>query len=285
MYAKSAGSKYTKSGKYTPNGTFNNSHSKINTMGTTPNSVPHHHHHHMSEDNSPQPLQVPKNSPKSFVDASRKESSVQSILESLGLNTDHITDKTKLDADKILLGLIKKDRQTKTTDKSSDLLEILNKSSQSPNLLDNLLSKQSTRPAAATVQKHYPLVLTAQELEMSQMSQQDKYKLPNEISMTRLEELQQCMESNDSFAYKQLVKNLSNHPLNSATALNNKLEASLAKLQSKQKIENKNKPTWQVSNDGTNMLKQMLNLKKGAKSAGNKSPSSSFNDVRILKFC
>lgn len=286
LYAKSAGSKYTKSGKYTPNGTFNNSHSKMNTNGTTPNSAPNNHRH-MSEDNSPQPLQVPKNSPK-FVDAARKESSVQSILESLGLNTDHITDKTKLDADKILLGLIKKDKKGKT-DKASDLMEIINKSSQSPNLLDNLLSKQQTQPAAAAVQKHYPLVLTAQELEMSQLSQQEKYKLPNEISMTKLEELQQCIDSNDSFAYKQLVKNLSNHPLNSATALNNKLEASLAKLQNKQKLEsNKNKPTWQVSNDGTNMLKQMLNLKseskKGARSTGYKSSNSSFNDSDEGKF-
>lgn len=251
-YNKSTGGKFNK--KHTPNGTFNHSHSKNMSFGTTPTAVPNY-----MQDESPQALQVPKNSPK-FTDAKTKESTVQSIFESLGLNTDHM-DKSKLDADKILLGLIKKDKKQ---EKSSTVLNTLNKKpSQSPNILENLLPKAEVKPAS---QKHHPLILTAQELEMSQLHQ-EKYKLPNEISMTKLEELQHSMESNDSFAYKQLVKNLSTHPLNSATALNNKLEASLSKLQNKQKVEkadrqiSNNKPSWQVSNDGTNMLKQLLNLK------------------------
>jgi hypothetical protein len=118
--------------------------------------------------------------------------------------------------------------------------------------------------------------MTAQELEMSQLNEENlaRCKLPNEISMNKLEELQQSMESNDSFAYRQLVKNLSNHPLTAATnnnvsssnnsLLGNKLENSLSKLQAKRSlIENSDnsKPNWQVSNDGTSMLKQLLNLK------------------------
>jgi len=269
-YNKSAGSKYTK--KNTPNSTFNNNY-KHSYSGSTPTTVPN-----FSHDDSPQPLQVPKNSPK-FVDHKNKESSVHQIFESLGLNTDHM-DKTKLDADKILLGLIKKDK--KQSEKSSNIMEYINKKpSHSANVLDNLLPKQVESTTSST-QKHYPLILTAQELEMSQLNNDklSKYKLPNEISMNKLEELQQSIESNDSVAYKQLVKNLSNHPLNSVTALNNKLDASLTKLQNKQKLEKyqqqlgNTKPSWQISNDGTNMLKQLLNLDKTAKPKKIKSKSS-----------
>lgn len=292
--------KYNK--KNTPNGTFNNSqqyNNKNMSVGTTPTAVPNY-----MNDDSPQPLQVPKNSPK-FTDNHNKskESSVHSIFESLGLSGgDHQSEnKSKLDADKILLGLIKKDQQTT---KNTNLMDILNKkqniqkSHQSPNILDNLLPKfpeQSKAKEVAKANKHYPMILTAQELEMSQMNQEklSKCKLPNEISMAKLEDLQQSMESNDSFAYKQLVKNLSNHPLtNSNTTLNNKLEASLAKLQSKTKSERQekrdaSKPSWQVSNDGTNMLKQLLNLKTNVKQSkprkqhhhkSNKSPHLSMSN-------
>jgi hypothetical protein len=147
LYNKSStGSKYTKSGKFTPNGTFSNSHSRAHTGNATPNALPAH-----AQDDSPQPLQVPKNSPKFF--ESRKDAttaasnSMQCILESLGLNTDHMAaDKAPLDADKILLGLIQRDnssrRDATTNDKPSNLMDILAKASaSSPSLLDNLLSK------------------------------------------------------------------------------------------------------------------------------------------------
>ena len=149
MYNKSStGSKYTKSGKFTPNATFSNNHPRAHNA--TPNAAPAH-----AQDDSPQPLQVPKNSPKFF--ESRKDAttaaaaasnSMQCILESLGLNTDHITaDKAPLDADKILLGLIQRDNSSSrkdatTNDKPSNLMDILAKASAaSPSLLDNLLSK------------------------------------------------------------------------------------------------------------------------------------------------
>ncbi len=225
-------------------------------MGTTPVAI-------NQQDDSPQPLQVPKNSPKFDANKTNKDK----ILESLGLNMN----KPSLDADKILLGLIKKEKNT-----SSNLMNILNKKPTSPmsNILDNLFAiksqhQQQTSAELTTqsVHKYQPLILTAQELEMSQLNQEKlaKCKLPNEISINKLEELQQSMESNDSFAYKQLVKNLSNHPLTSATSsLNSKLEASLSKLKQAKNVNNnnsaENKPSWQVSNDGTNMLKQLLNL-------------------------
>jgi len=247
-------SKYNK--KNTPNSTFNNSgyyNSKNMSFGTTPTAVQN------LQEESPQPLQVPKNSPKFDTKDNKNEKSVQSIFETLGINTEHMK-KTDLDADKILLGIIKKN---KNFDESSRM----KKTQQPSNILDNLLRPEDVEKKLTSQQKHYPLILTAQELEMSQLNQEKltKCKLPNEISMTKLEDLQQSMESNDSFAYKQLVRNLNNHPLTSTTSLSNKLEASLAKLQTKQNLE-KSKPSWQVSNDGTNMLKQLLNLKTEVKS-------------------
>ncbi len=222
-------------------------------MGTTPVAL-------TNQEESPQPLQVPKNSPK--FDA--KTSNRDRILESLGLHMN----KSRLDADKILLGLIKKEK-SHLDHPSSNLMDILNKKTVSPasSILDNLFvhSQQQHINSEKALHRHQPLILTAQELEMSQLNQEKlaKCKLPNEISMNKLEELQQSMESNDSFAYKQLVKNLSNHPLTSAsTSLGTKLEASLSKLQQTKKSHSsdENKPTWQVSNDGTKMLKQLLNL-------------------------
>lgn len=251
-YNMKSNSKYNK--KFTPNSTFNNHNNSGMSQGVTPTAVPHR-----MLDDSPQPLQVPKNSPK--YDSNNKKQTPQSIFESLGLNTDHMSGNSKIDADKVLLGLIKNE---KNSGKSSNLMNILNKKqTKSPSILNNLFNNQnkqmSKKGANETAQKHYPQILTAQELEMSQLNQQkfSKNKLPNGLSSKH-----EDSESNDSFAYKQLVKNLSNHPLASATSLvSNKLEASLAKLQSKQQQMDSSKPSWQVSNDGTNILKQMLNLK------------------------
>lgn len=251
-YNMKSNSKYNK--KFTPNSTFNNHNNSSMSQGVTPTAVPHR-----MLDDSPQPLQVPKNSPK--YDSNNKKQTPQSIFESLGLNTDHMSGNSKIDADKVLLGLIKNE---KNSGKSSNLMNILNKKqTKSPSILNNLFNNQnkqmSKKGANETAQKHYPQILTAQELEMSQLNQQkfSKNKLPNGLSSKH-----EDSESNDSFAYKQLVKNLSNHPLASATSLvSNKLEASLAKLQSKQQQMDSSKPSWQVSNDGTNILKQMLNLK------------------------
>lgn len=252
--------------KNTPNSTFNNSQysaKSIHQFGTTPTTVPR------VSDDSPQPLQVPKNSPKIDLESmvgnkNYEKNDKKSKNQIIRFDSDH---HHKLDADKILLDLIKKNK----SDQSLNLIDMLNKktpkvnNSQTHNILDNLFKtssksekKTSTEP---TSHKHYPLILTAQELEMSQLNEDklSKCKLPNEISMTKLEQFQQNMESNDSFAYKQLVKNLNNHPLNSPASINSKLEASLSKLQDKQKLTSK--PSWQVSNDGTNVLKELLNLK------------------------
>lgn len=275
--------KYNK--KYTPNNSQYNS--KSVSLGTTPTAVPHR-----LQDDSPQPLKVPKNSPK--LDMTNKEnknkkSPMDSIFESLGLSSERIN-KSNLDADKILLGLIKKDKNF-----NPNLMHMINKkenAQQPQSILDNLLPKSFDTNKASNESgashKHYPMVLTAQELEMSQMNQEkfSRHKLPNEISMTKLEELQQNIESNNSFAYKQLVKNLSNHPLNAATSLSNKLEASLTKLQNKQKMENnlaKNSPNWQVSSDGTTMLKQLLNLKTNVSETKTKSSKTKKSNHKSSK--
>jgi len=271
---KQANNKYPK--KYTPNTTFNNKNnnsynSNSRSMGTTPVAISHY-----QQDESPQPLQVPKNSPKFDVKSNKDK-----ILESLGLNMN----KPNLDADKILLGLIKKEN-SQLDQTSSNLMNILNnKQTPTSNILENLFvhknNQQQTNAekSSSSFHKYQPLILTAQELEMSQLNQEKlaKCKLPNEISMNKLEELQQSMESNDSFAYRQLVKNLSNHPLTSANnSLSTKLEASLTKLQHAKKNENsgENKLSWQVSNDGTNMLKQLLNLTNNESSIKQKKHSA-----------
>ena len=67
-------------------------------------------------------------------------------------------------------------------------------------------------------------------------------------TMTKLseEDLNVCAHD----AYKQLVKNLSNHPLNSPSSTSN----IMSKLQSEQKTKQS------TNNNGTNVLRQLLNL-------------------------
>ena len=238
-------------------------------------------------DDSPQPLQVPANSPKVFNQEEAvmgqkskagkenkvKKASNNSILASLGLAAPEHQD-TKLDADKLLLSLIKNEKtfeqkiseqlNSSETKKSINLMDILNKkpvkhakkTNQSPSILDSLFKTAPvTKTETAEHPRHYPLILTAQELEMSQLNQEklSKCKLPNEIS-TKSDDRS---ELNDSYAYKQLVKNLSNHPLNSPANLSTKHEA---EIKTKHKKTSSSKPSWQVSNNGTTIIKQLLNL-------------------------
>lgn len=277
-YNKANNNKYNNNPnkKFTPNTTYNNnSFNNSRSIGATPVSAANH------QEDSPQPLQVPKNSPK-FTDSTSK--SKDQILASLGLKMD------QPNVDKILLGLIKNEKLPQV-EKTSNLMNILNKNTSvktasPPNILD-LLCHNKQEIVESPAHKYRPLILTAQELEMSQLSNQDKLrksKLPNEISMNKLEELQQSMESNDSFAYRQLVKNLSNHPLTSANSINTKLEASLSKLQAKKSNavvkEDKSKPSWQVNNDGTNMLKQLLNVTKGNEVAAPIKQKKQYNSTK-----
>jgi len=274
--------------KNTPNSTFNTSTNSNNyfyksaksQLGQTPTSslnIP---------DDSPQPLQVPKNSPKTTDESTAKQDKENkhksNILAKLGIENS-CNEQNALDADRLLLSLIKKESTGK---QNVSLMDIIKKKATSKpaqgkvakhqqSILDSLF--EAKKAEHQTNNKHYPLILTAQELEMSQLHQdkQAKFKLPNEI--TTKSDLKQ--DSNDSYAYKQLVKNLSNHPLNSPSLLVNKSEDA-AKPASKQHWKCNSKPSWQVSNDGTNILKQLLNLNTSsteAKTEKKKSKSSKKN--------
>lgn len=213
---------------------------------------------------SPQPLQVPKNSPKdqpnhknnlnssatSSKNGKENRRKFNNILSTLGLEQSFKSNH----ADKILLDLIKNNA---SNDKNNNnLLDMLNSKKEqfdkrsSTNIFDTLLMNNGTTcTQPSTSNKHFPLVLTAQELEMSQMLTQQKnsrHKLPinqNEIS----NEFE--TSNNTSDAYKQLVQNLKNHPLNSP-----------ALTGVPPTVTNKQSPNWPVSNNGTNVLKQLLNL-------------------------
>lgn len=241
----------------------------------------------LSTADSPQPLQVPKNSPKlvgqqdqpqqqhrlnmsanSQKNNKENKKRLNNILSTLGVDSQSVKSN---DADKILLNLIKNKEPQQQVNKCNDLLEILNtkkeqfdqnrqqRSVSSNNILENLFPTKTSPQQQVVPQmtsqapKHSPLVLTAQELEMSQLlTQQKNYKpkLPNATSdLNRFDDL-----SNTSDAYKQLVKNLSNHPLNSS---NNSL---MTKLNQEQRLKQQQYQQQQWSNDGTNVLRQLLNL-------------------------
>jgi len=192
---------------------------------------------------------------------------LNNILSTLGVDNQSV--KTN-EADKILLNLIKskdshqKQAQQQQPSKCNDLLEILNTKKEqyeqsrqkSNNILENLFPNKTSPQQQVVPQmppqppKHFPLVLTAQELEMSQLltqQKQNKPKLPNATSdLNRFDDL-----SNTSDAYKQLVKNLSNHPLNSSSTSG----SIISKLNQSQPVKQQ-----QWSNDGTNVLRQLLNL-------------------------
>jgi len=113
---------------------------------------------------SPQPLQVPKNSPKS----------AQSI------KTSKKSNKKEENPDNILLNLLKKNAQPK---QNNNILDLLNNKQTTPvakspskkiaktnNLLDDLFKKSQPvqQQQQQTQPKHFPQVLTVQELEMTQ---------------------------------------------------------------------------------------------------------------------
>jgi len=248
---------------------------------------------------SPQPLQVPKNSPKvsnhdqqnnlnlsatSSKNGKENKRKFNSILSTLGLEQ---TVKSN-NADKILLDLIKNKASSndKNNNNNNNLLDMLNtkkeqfeNKTRSSNILDTLLmnsQKQQQQQHQSEVRsvtnsssssKHFPVVLTAQELEMSQMLTQQKnsrHKLPiNQNEISNFIEFEST--NNTSDAYKQLVKNLSNHPLNAPTTATGVPTTTINNNQQKTNNNNNNKqnqqPNWPVSNNGTNVLKQLLNLK------------------------
>ena len=222
-----------------PTNTSKNNNSNTNNTindNITPNPTP---------SDSPQPPQVPKNSPKDSPEMGKENIEISN-------------------ANKILLGLIKKDTQqdlNELNQTGTHLLEMLNKKPNQPNNILNTLFTaplntnnsnnnnnnnnklvNNNKQASSPTPRHFPQILTAQELEMSQINEQNKTKLPMEINVKEAEK--------NSDAYKQLVKSLSSQ------VISPKPNDIVQKLQQKQ-IKQVNE-----SNDATKVLRQMLNLNK-----------------------
>lgn len=234
---------------------------------------------------SPQPLQVPKNSPKiqhehsqnlknslnlshtnNSQKANKEKKKFNNLIQSLGVEQHHPSNNSN-EADKILLGLIKHNEDKPAS--PTNFLDMLNnnkKESVKPaaknaNILDNLFAGRTSPQSQQQTKhpKHFPLVLTAQELEMSQMLTQQKltkHKLPtNQSELSRYAEISADSYGNTSDAYKQLVKNLINHPLNSPSAV-----IGSQVQQQQQKPPASKQPQWPTQDNGTNVLRQLLNL-------------------------
>ena len=254
---------------------------------------------------SPEPLQVPKNSPKNqqqphHHQRNGKESKkkTNSILSGLGLvePKQPTSDAQKMNADKLLLGLIKpnstKEKSPNANNNNVDLLDMLNKKSapistkskSSHNILAGLFNDQhkqtaSARPAASAP-RHYPSIFTAQELEMSQLNQasnkqnQHKRSTQNEKSIGDLEstlrnDLSSLDLNNNTSAYKQLVKNLNNHPLSVQNNKNSSVEDVIIKFQQKRLLQQQQQQqqaqltsSMSLNNisESSTILKQLLNI-------------------------
>lgn len=209
------------------------------------------------------------------------------------------------DADKILLNLLKKNTQVKqptqaenATPKSVNLMEMFAKKQPiNNNILSELFHHHQTQsqvgkpvlalPSATNTPRHYPVILTAQELELTQMNKENKLfnalqKTP--VSENKLNSLSpsscsshsctsECASDtsnadlgNSSEAYKQLIKNLSNHPLCTPPSANktSNFENVLLKLQQKTSEKDVSNNGSNVSSDGTNLIKKLLNMNTNA---------------------
>jgi hypothetical protein len=306
------------------------------------NETPQHLQTCLSSIESPEPLQVPKNSPKSNQTHPQKaKKSIHNLNSEFGpgvylniVSTESAKNPTNdaqitaaatatadyKNADKILLGLLNKTPQViMPTSANVNILDILNHnqvatktkskstssshSSFSPSSqnsssnsvsasakksnaaksntinLDGLFGKTKTAQSLGATKsgvytssqqpRHYPQVFSAQELEMIQLNQVLNVQKSAHVKES-VSDLFHSVDSpdennNNSNAYKQLVKNLSNHPL------------SAAKIQKQKQVS-----PVQQSQDGTNILKQLLHinfdesltLDKKPKSASKKSPGS-----------
>lgn len=195
----------------------------------------------------------------------------ENILGSLGLTK---TGDGK-QADKILLDLLKKDQKKPEEPKQVNLIDMLNKKQKSSNILGELFNQNQSAQTGPV--KHGPVILTAQELELSQINRPvnrlftalnqtpdlaSKLKSPNSCGSNSC--VSECSSAssdmaNNTEAYKQLIKNLSNHPLCTPSATRgSNFDNVLMKLQPK---KSETEQVQSVAKDGTNLLKQLLNLK------------------------
>jgi hypothetical protein len=241
------------------------------------------------------------------------------------------------DMDKALLNLLKKnDKPANNTSPATvpvtaaaslqkqdgvALMEILNK--KHTNIINDLFSSSnnninannysvSHQPSSTII--HHPMILTAQELEFSQLYSQNSSsmvaaktrtpdrpvaggnmnaRLNNSLdsspgssvnssssscsrhSSSSLGNVVNCEDmDNASDAYKQLVKNLSNHPLSSAPHVAAQY-SSLDDMLIKFKDENRNSSSQRTMEETEKLLKQLLHVdskKRSASGAGQQKP-------------
>ncbi|CAF0855087.1 unnamed protein product [Brachionus calyciflorus] len=196
----------------------------------------------------------------------------ENILGHLGLGKNKEDVKQ---ADKILLDLLKKNQEVnKEETKQVNLMDMLNqKKTKNSNILGELFNQNQSGQNAP---KHHPVILTAQELELSQINRPvnrlftnlnktpdvaNKLTSPNSCGSNSC--TSECSSANsdnanNSEAYKQLIKNLSNHPLctPSTASTRSPMENVFMKLQKKTSESEQNV----VAKESTNLLKQLLHL-------------------------
>jgi hypothetical protein len=194
------------------------------------------------------------------------------------------TECTSRDTDKMLLNLLKNNASTSNNSQEMsssgvsgvNLMEILNK--KHTNIITDLFGGDKSKQMSP---KHHPMILTAQELEFSQLYSAKYRCSPDRANMRMNNSLDSspsttnssrnnsstCSSTNvntdldnSSDAYKQLVKNLSNHPLSTpaststAAAVYSKIDDIMSKLTTSEKKQP------QTSDNGTILIKQLLNM-------------------------
>lgn len=190
-------------------------------------------------------------------------------------------------------------QKAKAFKNSTSFIEMLSqqKSKPSASILDNLFDKavglEKTVGRSKSTQQIRPKVLTAQELEAQQMNelkhqQQQRTgsrwtkadiehmmstvelnQSANALNRSNLSELSQASDAMmhdvlKSDAYKQLMNNLNNHPLNATkskpvpASISSDMSELIKKLHSQSPVVQQKK---QIDEDGSLLLKKMLNLK------------------------
>lgn len=220
------------------------------------------------------------------------------------------------DADKILLSLLKSNdctaakkapskqekmmmtTATTTAGGKVDLLDMLNKPNNKPvetsvkpvDIVKSMFQKESTKtvqPAAKpNVPRHFPQIFSVQELEMDQIAKmkQQTSKLPtNTQELEGGHKHQKTMVSHhahDNSAYSKLLLNLNNESKQQPASHLNSLFSKLESKPAHQKPSNPANATQQPTNEGTNILKQLLNLKPAATDS---SPADQGKDKKSKK--
>lgn len=196
----------------------------------------------------------------------------ENFMQSLGLSK---TVDAK-QADQLIMNMLKNSKDLKSEEpKQVNLMDMFGKKTTNSNILGELFS-QNSQP------KHHPVILTAQELELSQINKPvnrlftslsqtpdlaSKLKSPNSCGSNSC--ASECSSTNsdmpnDCHAYKQLIKNLNSNSLSTPSSVPTRnFENVLMKLQQKKhenNVQTAVNTAQNLAKDGTNLLKQLLHL-------------------------